>query len=174
MQPTGKLNTGGLLTLKSTINGTASIGDMTNHTINGDVTVERYIATGTAGSPQHPKSWQLLAIPTQGQTINQSWMEGSLAPNDNLHPGFGTQITGTGAGFDLTTSAPSMKTYDDISNTYTGVAGTGIPIYNQKGYLVFVRGDRSVISAFAPATPTVLRTKGTLFTPANPAHLPAR
>ena len=42
------LNTGGYLTLKSTQAQTAWIGDMTGHTINGDVTVERYIATGTS------------------------------------------------------------------------------------------------------------------------------
>ena len=41
-----KLATGGFLTLKSTPSGTAWIGDMTNHTITGDVTVERYIGTG--------------------------------------------------------------------------------------------------------------------------------
>ena len=73
------LNTGGFLTLKSTITETAWLGNMTNHTINGDVTVERYIATGTA-SPDHPKSWQLLAIPTQGQTIHQSWQENCGSP----------------------------------------------------------------------------------------------
>src|ERR1019366_6292967 len=82
------LNTGGFLTLKSTVTQTAYIGDMTNHTINGDVTVERYIATGTA-SPNHPKSWQFLAIPTQGQTIHQSWQE-NCSVNGNCNSGFGT------------------------------------------------------------------------------------
>ena len=58
---------------------------------------------------------------------------------------FGTQITGSGgtaAGFDVSTSTPSMKTYNYLTNGYDGVAGTQIPIYNQKGYFVFVRGDR--------------------------------
>ena len=41
---TGKnLNTGGFLTLKSTATETAWLGNMTGHTITGDVTVERYI-----------------------------------------------------------------------------------------------------------------------------------
>ena len=70
------LNTGGFLTLKSTATETAWLGDMTGHTINGDVTVERYIATGTGSAPNHGKSWQLLAIPTTGQTIKQAWQEG--------------------------------------------------------------------------------------------------
>ena len=45
------LNTNGVLTLKSTALNTAWIGDMTGHTINGDVTVERYINTGIRCCP---------------------------------------------------------------------------------------------------------------------------
>ena len=33
---------------------------------------------------------------------------------------------------------------------------------------MFVRGDRSVFTSGGAATPTILRTKGTLFTPATP------
>ena len=39
-------------------------------------------------------------------------------------------------------------------------------IYNQKGYFVLVRGDRSVYTSGC-THPTILRTKGQLFTPAN-------
>ena len=135
------------------------------------MTVERYIATGTGPAPDHGKSWQFLAVPTSGpQTINQAWQEGCGA-NINCIPHFGTQITGPGgtvAGFDVLTSTPSMKTFNYHTNDYDGVTGTYIPIYNQKGYFVFVRGDRSVITYDAPATPTVLRTTGMLFTPSNP------
>ena len=98
------LNTGGYLTLKSTSTETASIGDMTNHKINGEVTVERYIGTGTL----HAKSWQLLAVPTagsnpgvNGQSIKDSWQEGASVTNinstpgsaGNPHPGYGTMMT---------------------------------------------------------------------------------
>ena len=164
-------NTNGNLILKSTISGTASVGQIINgNNITGDVTVERYIATGTGSAPNHGKSWQFLAVPTSGpQTINLAWQEGCDA-NINCLPHFGTQITGSGgtaAGFDVFTSTPSMKTYNYLTNDYDGVAGTQIPIYNKKGYFVFVRGDRSVVSSTAPAVPTVLRTRGTLFTPAN-------
>ena len=177
-----KLNTGGFLTLKSTISQTAWIGDMTGHTINGDVTVERYIATGST----HAKSWQLLATPTTGQTIKESWQEGATAvtglppyPNaGNPNPGFGTMLTSNepnaqiqpplGPGFDAFTSpGPSIKVYNSATDAYVGPLSTGIPIYNQKGYFILVRGDRSVYTFNAPAVPTVLRTKGTLFTPAN-------
>src|SRR5690606_16151900 len=35
------------------------------------------------------------------------------------------------------------------------------------GYMLFVRGDRTVTTYNADATPTILRMKGTLFTPDN-------
>ncbi len=182
------LNTNGNLTLKSTITQTAWIGDMTNHTINGAVTVERYIATGpSATAPNHAKSWQLLAIPTQGQTIKQAWQEGATATNisspaagsaGNPVAGYGTMITSNvsanaasqpSPGFDAYTSpGPSMKVYNTLTNGYDGPLNTNTtPIYNQKGYFVFVRGDRSVTAYNQSASPTILRTKGTLFTPAN-------
>ncbi len=184
----GILNTNGNLTLKSTITQTAWIGDMTNHTINGAVTVERYIATGpSATAPNHAKSWQLLAIPTQGQTIKQAWQEGATATNisspaagsaGNPVAGYGTMITSNvsanaasqpSPGFDAYTSpGPSMKVYNTLTNGYDGPLNTNTtPIYNQKGYFVFVRGDRSVTAYNQSASPTILRTKGTLFTPAN-------
>jgi hypothetical protein len=178
------LNTNGDLTLKSTATQTAYLGNMTGHTINGDVTVERYIATGNTGAPNHGKSWQLLAIPENGtQSINASWQEGATAtdissPNagtaGNPVAGYGTMLTGdmsnaVALGFDAyTSSGPSIKVYNSAGNNYTTPAGTSIPIYNQKGYFVFVRGDRSIITATAAANPTILRTKGPLFTPANP------
>ena len=163
---TSGLITGGNITLKSGITATASVGTLApGNSINGDVTVERYIATGTA-SPDHPRSWQFLGIPTQGQTIHQSWQENCAALVACI-TGHGTQITGSGSGFDASSAAPAMKTYDYASNNYIGVSGTGIPIYNQKGYFIYVKGDRTVTSSFGTATETVLRTKGTLFTPTN-------
>ena len=87
---TADLHTGNNVTLKSTISGTANLGQMaTGNIITGDVTVERYIATGNGAAPNHGKSWQLLAIPTQGQTIKESWQEGATATNISS-PGAGT------------------------------------------------------------------------------------
>ena len=174
--------TNGNLILKSTASGTAAVGQLINgNAISGDVTVERYIGTGTGSAPNHGKSWQLLAVPTQGQNIKQSWQEGATAitayEGGNPHPGYGTMLTSSvpGAatqstpGFDAYTPAgPSIKTYNYLTNGYdNGPASTSLPIYNQKGYFVLVRGDRSVFTSNAAATPTVLRTKGILFTPAN-------
>jgi len=161
-------STGGFLTLKSTAAGTANVADLTNDDVNsgnqvlGDVIVERYLSAD--------KKWRFLSIPTSTtQTIKTTWQESSTA-NGNAVAGYGTQITGAGgtaAGFDVLTATPSMKTYNTLANNWVGVPNTNValinnPTNNTMAYFVFVRGDRSVISAFAPATPTILRTKGVI------------
>ena len=184
---TAELKTGDNLTLKSSATATANVGKLsTGDVITGKVTVERYINTGTGG---HGKSWQLLATPTTGgQSIKASWQEGATATNisvagapysaGNLHPGYGTMITSPVAnavnqpspGFDAHTSVgASMKTYISASDSYdAGPSSTANALYNQKGYLVLVRGDRSVYTSSGLATPTILRSTGTLFTPGMP------
>ena len=179
---TAQLQTGDNITLKSSAKATANVGILAaGNTITGNVIVERYISSGV----YHAKAWELLAVPTRGQTINQSWMEGAGATNisaavgsaGNPHPGYGTMMTSNVAnaatfpspGFDVyTRPGPSIKVYNTITNGFDGPATTTIPIYNQKGYFVLVRGDRSIYLYNTPANATVLRTKGLLFTPANP------
>lgn len=176
---TSKLNlqTTGHVILLSSLSGTANIGIIpsnatVSYTGNGRFTVHRYIATGPI--PNHGKSWQFLSIPTTGtQTINQAWQDTATAPNQNRYNGYGTQIssdiTPLPAGFDVyTVNGPSMKSYDAAGNNWTGVANTtSTPIYNQKGYMVFVRGDRSVTTFNGAANPTILRTGGQIRWPVS-------
>jgi len=148
----------------------------------GRFVVERFIATGTGGYPNHGKSWQLLSVPVNdaggplGQTVNQAWQEGQAAAVVGT-PGLGTIITnnvvGTG-GFDLVTGVgPSMKTYDPPTNTWVGISGTGIKHYNPNGYMIFVRGDRGAQAYNSTPVNTVLRTRGKVFEPSNvPASVP--
>lgn len=167
-----KFATGGFLTLRSTADNTAWVGNLTGKTITGEVTVERYIHTGT-GAGMHPKSWQLLAVPTKGsQTIKQAWQEGATFANQNLRSGYGTMITSKiqgalGLGFDAYTPAGgTMNKYDAITNQWVGVATTAsTPIENKNGYMVLVRGDRSVITSSGVPNSTTMRTRGKLFTP---------
>jgi hypothetical protein len=162
------LNTGGHLAIKSNASGTAWIGDMTNHTINGNVTVERYIPTGAG----HGKAWEFLATPTKGQTVFQSWMENGITTST----GYGTQVTGAaGLGFDMDSPAPSMKYYDPTNATgYTGVASAATQLYDARGYMIFVRGDRSVDGVNnKTANPTTLRSTGTLLTGPQTTAVPA-
>ena len=173
LMPLSKLSlVSGNIILRSTAANTASVASIPSEAniinyASGRFVIERYINIGTTAG-QHAKSWQLLAAPAIGQTINQSWMEGASS-NSNPNPGFGTQITdpsGTTNGFDATPVSPSMKYYESASNTWIGVGNpTTTAINNKQGYFLFVRGDRSVINfsgANSCPLPTTLRTRGTL------------
>lgn len=157
-----KLNTGDNLNLLSTSAATASIGIVgTGNAIVGKAIVDRYINLGT-GSGQHAKSWQLLATPTNGQTLKQSWME-----DQRTEGGYGTLITspaGTAAGFDAYSPGVSIKYYDEASNSYIAVANANDPVYNPRGYMLFIRGDRTVSGVSDPPKQTILRSKGNLNT----------
>ncbi len=166
------LKTNDRLVLVSNANGTASVGDMTSDGINtgvfegnriiGNVTVERYI-------PEHYKAWQFLSAPAIGQTIKQAWQEGN-DPLGNARQGYGTIITSNvpnavANGYDIQSPGSSFKTYQSSTNTWVNVPSTNQLIENTKGYMLFVRGDRSVTSSSQSATPTTLRMTGTLYTP---------
>lgn len=160
-------STGGYLTLRSTAAGTAIIADLTNNDVNsgnqvsGDVTAERYLSS--------IKKWRFLTVPTSStQTVKAAWQEASVAPNDNLTAGYGTQITGAGgtaAGFDAYTATPSMKTYDLPTNSWKTIPNTNSYLINTLSnntiaYMVFVRGDRTATAFASPVTSTTLRTRG--------------
>ena len=162
------LSTNDILTFKSTAVNTARLGNITGNNITGKATVERFINTGITGG-QHLKSWQFLSVPTTGQTINAAWQEGNAA-GANAKPGYGTQISSPKFpnGFDVTSPVPSLKSYLSATDQWdAGPANTSSLIDNTKGYFLFVRGDRSVLSG-SGTSPTTLRTKGILYTPANP------
>ena len=168
---------GNNLTLISTAAKTAAVDNMlrfSGNRIIGNVTVERYINTGTVNG-QHAKSWQLIAVPTVGQTIKQAFQENSNGMGTNPVPGYGTTLTSdrggnlSGAlalGFDAyTRPGPSIKTWDAATQSWVGPESTNVPIANTKGYMLFVRGDRSVTTSSAPANNVVLRSTGTLYQP---------
>jgi hypothetical protein len=136
----------------------------------GRFIIERYVPTGT-GVGQHGKSWQFLTAPVKGtQTVKQSWQENATYPNQNLNPGFGTQITGSGSsalslGFDGVTFSTSMKTYDAATNTFVGIPNTNAyPIQNNLGYMVYMRGNRNDTAYNQAAEPATLRARGTVYT----------
>ncbi|MES2431454.1 MAG: hypothetical protein V4556_10975 [Bacteroidota bacterium] len=172
------LSSGGFLVIKSTETATARVGQLLNgNTITGNLVVERYI-------PQNVnRGWRMLAIPTGGsQTIHNAWQEGQtgLGANNNL----GTIITsklGTdadpspaiNAGFDFHTTASSIKEYNpapsDLGAWEETVTSTNVPIARNSGYMLYIRGDRSIgpSSSISAGSPTVLRTTGPLVVPAE-------
>ncbi len=167
-------------TLKSNASNTANVAVInTNNSITygtGQFIVERYIPTGVS----HGKTWQLLSVPVSGvQSVMASWQEGN-APLANSTPGYGTTITSekagaVGRGYDFYTSvAPSIKTYNSVTNAWVGIddgstSTSALPIANKKGYMIFVRGDRSIQASSTPANITTLRTSGKLFSPGTDA-----
>lgn len=160
----------GDVTFKSSSTKTARFAEVKgantkiDYTGTGLFIVERYINLRPSGA--HGKSWQLLSIPVKTtQTINAAWQEGNV-PLGNTKPGYGTIITNSvpGTGFDVIGGvAPSMKYYIPATNSWKGVTRTDTAINSENGYMIFIRGDRSVSTIGASPTTTVMRTRGKIF-----------
>ena len=162
------------VTLKSDSALTASVDiiptdNSIEYTGTGRFIVERFIPT----SLTHGKSWQFLATPAFGTSINECWQENN-SPLQNSFPFYGTTISGdkpgaVSRGFDFyTPSGSSVKYYDNLTNSWKGIDDgisntTSLQLSNKSGYMVFVRGNRSVQTYTSTATITNLRTKGKLF-----------
>jgi type IX secretion system substrate protein len=164
----GTLISNGHLTIKSDKYGDGIVGQSAG-TINGAVTVERYV---------YPRrAWRFLAVPVNStETIRDAWQEGAIPnpdpwPENNPKPGFGTEITygseNTALGFDENTSQskPSCKYWDSTQNLWIPIPTTNMPINSHAAYCIFVRGSRAInLSQGTSATPdsTILRITGTL------------
>ena len=129
--------------------------------------VARFINTGLAVDGAHGKSWQFLSTPAFGETVRSTWQE-----NKSALANYGTIITNndltnwSSQGFDAySAGGPSMKTYEPVTNSWIGIPNTGINLENRNGYMLFVRGDRTVTGSGQNAKPTILRTIGKLHAP---------
>ena len=162
------------VTLQSTASGDAAIGQITGTLSNANqVTVERYIGTAK-------RAWRLLSIPVTGSnSLRTQWAGVSANANapTGETAGSGTLITGnalangsaaTTAGFDwysglTATSASSIRFYshNGTSGSFSGASNTpditAAPA--KQGYMLFVRGDRTVTTGSGTTT---LKPSGTL------------
>lgn len=162
---TGKnitFNTNDNLTLKSSAEGTASVGKMKDgNKIIGQVTVEQYFPA--------KKGWKFISVSTQGnQTIKQAWQENQPTGNTTGIKGYGIQMTNSMAdwaaqGFDAYSASPSIKTHVTETNLWQRLPTT-LTTFNHpsNAYMVFVRGDRGANALNSPEVPTILRSKGEL------------
>ena len=140
------LSTNGLLTLASSIAGTAMLKDITNsgvntgNSINGNVTVETYI--------QGKRSYRFLSAPVISTTsIRANWMENtnntSTSINNNPNPNYGTHITGSAGsanGFDATgLNSPSLFNFNNVSQAWAAVANTSGVFTAGTAYRIMVR-----------------------------------
>lgn len=164
------LTSGGNLTLQSNSFGTARVGNSAG-TINGNVTVERYIANANAGVAG--RKWRLLSgqATTTTQSVFDSWQEGGAAVNDR-----GTWITSNthsgSNGFDATSLSSSILTHNPAAPSWETPAATNAgALSSNQGYMLFVRGDRTALPGNTINNPTVLRSTGTLKQGNQPAIL---
>jgi hypothetical protein len=170
---TGTLNFNGQpVTIKSTAAGTGSIGKILG-TLTGatNVTVERYIIS-------NKRSWRLLTIPVTGTTIRQAWAgvaANGAAPTGEVG-GNGTLITGHGYSLGTTAAAAGYDWFSGLGTTTTSsirfytsavawASATNTPNLlatpSKEGYLLYIRGDRTIANATAFGT-TTLRPTGTI------------
>jgi hypothetical protein len=159
---TNKMTFGiGNITLKSNATSTAQVSSVPLsataivYTGVGRFIVERYLRA--------QKSWRFLATPVtiaSSPTITAAWREAVTSP-----VGYGTQITGPASyvGMDAYTQRGSLKYYNAAANVWTEIANTANVLANNVGYMVFVRGDRSVAVSGTTAA-TNLRIKGMIRT----------
>ncbi len=175
------LNTNDNLVLRSDANGTARLAIVTSPattTINGKVTVERYIPMGLT---YDSRRWRLITAPfktTTAPSIQAAWQEGTFCPdrtNPSAYdpkPGYGTHVTVANVavnGFDQgSQNNPSIFHYSKAvpSNWRAPISSTGIKVTDSLGvYMLFIRGDRSIVivNQFVAAKPTTLDPKGELY-----------
>lgn len=146
------LYTGGFLTLKSDINGTASIGT-SNGIISGNVTAERYVISSA-------RRYRFLSSPVQNQTIanwmTQFYVSGpcTTAPtvlgaiNDQGWHSTWANMTAPGA-YNASTNPfgvkyTSIRTYNEsvagsLNNGFADVT-TSTSLSAAKGFKAFIRG----------------------------------
>jgi hypothetical protein len=161
-------NTNDNLVLLSSASRTAALGNLTNdglgnaltgNSVTGKATVEKFINT--------PRKWQFLSpLATYDSssviTVQQSWMEGQGAGENNGAAGYGMWLTGVGGqpGFDAATTTPTMKYWTGAA--YEGIAGMSADLHAQPAYMVYVRGDRASTGSNNISNRTVLRVNGLL------------
>lgn len=144
--------TGRVLTLKSTVAGTASIGNLNGATITGNITAERFISSVA-------RRWRFLGSTFSNATF-EDWR------NDIFITGAGSGTTPgvlNSNGFDATLSnQPSVYSYNEsatgtLNNGWVALTNSTSSLSNQpivagKGYRVFIRGDRSDVLRLSSLT----------------------
>jgi hypothetical protein len=167
--PTSNLRGGGQLTVtdanfvfKASITKAAIVDG--NIMMSGDVIVEKYF--------DDIRAFRFMSSTvTSTSTIFDNWQQSGLNQGDaNYKPGYGTHITGPGAGangFDATgTNASSMFLWDNIGQSWLSQTST-----NQSGDLLvagdasrlFIRGDRDVaLTSNNTSSSTTLTEQGGL------------
>lgn len=132
-------NTGGLITLVSNFSNTARVAPLTNKpTINGNVTVERYLNN-------QGRKWRLITAPLKGNTNNSvfyNWQN-----NGTFTSGYGTDIWGPNGNpasnglQQILNSSHSLRRFNNSSNNWTNITNSFTEeLFTEninKGFLIF-------------------------------------
>lgn len=166
-------NTGGLITLVSTIANTARVAPLTNKpTINGNVTVERYLTN-------QGRKWRLITAPLKGNTNNSvfyNWQN-----NGTVISGYGTDIWGPNGNpasnglQQILNSSHSLRRFNNSSNNWTNITNsfteTLFTDKINKGFLIFAThpygeatDGQGYVNPNYPQITTTLKTTGNLIT----------
>lgn len=166
-------NTGGLITLVSNFSNTARVAPLTNKpTINGNVTVERYLNN-------QGRKWRLITAPLKGNTNNSvfyNWQN-----NGTFTSGYGTDIWGPNGNpssnglQQMLNSSHSLRRFDnsykkwyEITNSFTEELFTE---NINKGFLIFAThpyglatDGQGYVNPDYPQITTTLKATGKLIT----------
>lgn len=148
---------------------TAQIGAIgATGAITGNVTVEQCF-------PARRAFRFVTSSVTTATSIRANWQENASAWNANPNPGYGTQITGLGAGgsvandgidgFDWQPSgASSLFTFSNATQQWSAATNTTSTLTAGVPYRILIRGNRStdITSNAATPTNTILRSTGTI------------
>ncbi|MES2431292.1 MAG: hypothetical protein V4556_10165 [Bacteroidota bacterium] len=156
----------------------APVGGTLTYSGSGKFNIERYLPMQT---PYSGRRWRLLGVPlsaVSAPTVLASWQEGATVTSStiditsltNPNPGYGTHITNgvgnsnNGNGFDAgSTVSPSIYKIQPGTAVWTQLTTTGDAITNYDAYMLFARGNRSIVvsSPYINTTgSTNLRMKG--------------
>ena len=150
--------------LKSDSDGTAAVSNATGWTLNGSVTVERFIPA--------KRAWRLLTAPLKGSADNSifaNWQNNgdAVANGTGLllwHPQGTTAPAASNTGLFLG-AQPNIWRY---TTAWTAVANTNttnlFDAASNNGFLVFATGPHASANLTTTAAATTARAKGTLIT----------
>ncbi|MEZ7531193.1 T9SS type A sorting domain-containing protein [Cloacibacterium sp. Arc13] len=166
-------NTGGIITLVSTIDNTARVASLTNNpTINGNVTVERFLTN-------QGRKWRLVTAPLKGNTNNSvfyNWQN-----NGTFISGYGTDIWGPNGNpainglQQLYNSSHSLRRFNNSSNNWTNITNSFTEeLFTEninKGFLIFAThpygeatDGQGYVNPNYPQLTTTLKATGNLIT----------
>lgn len=168
----GTLNTGGYLVLRSTATNTAYVDQVVGGTINGQVTVERYFHKAHRG-------WRMVTAPVtyngiisnDNDKVYKNW-QSNFGYSSNYGTIITANVTPSGSnGIDTISNSSNLLTYNTsgsgswnlITNTKTETMSGSTATAANKGFFLFLRGDRTVPVGLATTwAQTTLAAKGLL------------